>query len=352
MLHKVPFIGRGGRDVGTLLFDQWIPDEDAVALCLDHDGMTVSITVGKDCVSSFNEVTDELISKWLNVNVTAVKIRVVVHDVADDLAAFAQAKEQWPRGEDILHSPDPAIRNLALQYSEVGQRVLLAVIRATNRLASWASAEHGHYWLGTRDESAGRMMSDNTGFNARAVWNDGKSFRWCPPGNDDPIQITVGGGFELSRSDWAAAGDFVRSDRQSDSIGEIMANAAVHLHSGSARAAVIESVSALELAVHRFADTPELSVLRADRLFVSDTLKNDLKHLGFTNGVRHLLPVVLPPSLVDESILHRANDAIMCRHRIVHGQQRKLDLATARRHVAAARALAGILQTATRRSAS
>jgi hypothetical protein len=347
VFHKVPLIGRGNG--AHLVFNQWLPEDSASAITVDHDGFRLVISVDRGCVAAPEQVTDDLLRRWINICVVAVLVEVVVADVPEELGAFVIEKENWPRGDDIMHSPEPATRDLAEQYAALGRRIMQAVLHVTNRLVSWANAEHGHYWIATREESPDRMMSNNTGFRASAEYDRGRRVRWCPPNVDAPVVLVSSGEAAIRRDDWQDARSFVGSARRSDAVGEIMGNANALLDSGHARGAVIEAVSALEGAVNRFARAPKIEVLRSDRLFIRTSFVTDLKHLGFTATVRYLLPLLIPATALTPDLLSRVDKAIECRQRIVHDLQRNLDISDAQSHVRAAANLIAVLRGATDR---
>ena len=350
ILHRVPLVGqRGGA---SLLFNQWIPENEASAITVERDGMRIAVSVDRTCVDSMHDdITDELISRWLNIRVVALLVEVVVADIPDDLGAFIVEKERWPKGEDIINSSNAATRELAERYAALGCKVMLAVLEVINRIVSWAYAEHGVYWLATREPTASRVSSNNNEFGARAMFSGSRVVRWCPPAADEPIELGVHSELSIHRSDWEALAGFVRSSRRTDAIGEILGNARLHLANGHTRGAVIEAVSALEAAVSRFMKSPKLDALRTDRVYArakpTASLSKHLEHLGFTATVAHLLPLLLPSAVLTADLLSGACEAIQCRHNIVHNQQRSLDIPAASAHVRAASALIVVLRGAT-----
>lgn len=347
VLHRVPFIGQHGGS--SLLFNQGIPEDPASTIQVIHDGLPLKLSVDRGCVDPMmGAITDDLLQNWINISVVAVLVEVIIANVPADLGLFVIEKETWPKGDDIINSPDPVTRGLAEQYAALGCRVMLSVLHVTNRLVSWAYAEHGHHWLSTREASTARMMSNNNEFKATAVYDGSRHVRWCPPNRDSPIVFVSDSTSALSRDDWSTAASFVGETRRSDAVGEMMSHARAHLDNGHARGAVIEAVSALEMAVDRFASNPEIRALRSDRSFPNASFRADLKHLGFTRSVRYLLPLLISPSILTLELLYRVNGAIQCRHNIVHGQHRKLDVSTAWSHVRAADAVIGVLRAATR----
>lgn len=344
--HRVPFVGQQGN--ASLPFDQWIPEGDGAAITVVRGGTRLSVSINRDCIDSMREeITDELLSSWMNIRVAALSVEVVVADIPAELGMFIVDKEHWPKGEDILNSPVATTRELAEQYASLGRQVMVAVLEVTNRVVSWAYAEHGVYWLTTREETPPRVSSNNIEFRACATFDGGRAVRWCPPAADEPLRLEVNPGLSIRRRDWGDLSDFVRSDCRADAIGEILGNARLHLANGHARGAVIEAVSALEASVSRFAKSPLLDSLRTDRPYGHTQFSSNLKHFGFTATVEHLLPLLLPPAVLTPDLLSRSCAAIQCRHNILHNQQRSLGMALASTHVGAACELIAVLRCAT-----
>jgi hypothetical protein len=342
--HTVPFVGRD--DSAPLLLYQFLPEDPASAIVVRHPDMTVTIRVDRECVDSFHGVSDELLRTWVNIKVLSVRVAVEV-TVAGDLAHFIEENEHWQRGKDLLASEDPETRRLAEEYGALGRNVHLNVLKATNRLASWAYAERGHYWLYTRPENSDMMPSDNVGFGARVTIDGGGPKNWFPPGTTtirmyNPIPAWV-----VRREDWATAADFVAGSGRPDGTREILSNAFGQLDNGYARGAVAEAVAALESALNKFAQRPRREALRSDRSFDALTFSDTVAHLGFSTSIAHLLPLLLPSTVLVEGVLRSAEAAIVCRNNILHNQQRDLSSETARSHVAAVKKLVDILQDAT-----
>ena len=60
--HRVALKSSTGGE-GTLVFKCWLPGPEN-PIAFELYAMRVSVTVDKSCVDAFEEVTDELISRW------------------------------------------------------------------------------------------------------------------------------------------------------------------------------------------------------------------------------------------------------------------------------------------------
>jgi hypothetical protein len=336
---------------GWLVFRQFLPEAPDDIATFQADGLQVRVHFDRACVENLGApVTDDLIRRWLNISVPAVLIDVGVPELTGDLERFVRAKADWPRqGVDILEVSDESDRRLAVEYQRLGHSVLRAVLRATNRLASWAYAERGQYWVETRSMNVEKtMMSRNNEFGARVTFSDGSSYRWCPP-NHDLMDYQEGPSEPITPETWQAAMQFLGSDSRPSLVGELLANAEALLASGRGRSGVLEAVCALEVAVGHFAARPDSDALMRPPGLTAPSLTADLDHLGFSRFVKYLLPLVVNPSTISPDELQGATEAIECRNRLAHGAslQRAIGAATAREHVRSLRRVIVGLRTLT-----
>jgi len=305
----------------------------------------------RTCVDySFDEVTDELIGQWVNMPVTRLFVEARPEPISPELANFIRDHADWPRQGDILKSADETTRRLAREYQQLGWRILRAVVSAVNRFIAWVYAQKLHYWLHTRDEHAEMMMSRNAEFRARVSIDSGPSLRWCPPSMDKINVGTIGGERGLRAHDWAVLGDFLRSNRRPDLVGELLSNAAALVALGHHRAALIEAVSALEVALRTFARQPDPAALKppiAGVLDSSQGLRAAVDHLGLSCSLRHLLPVVLAEAALPSNAHKVSCTALDTRQNVVHNGQREVDRDQAQKFIHAITAVAQALQRAT-----
>lgn len=343
--HKVPFIGHW-EGVG-LPFDRWIPEDDGSRLTRVEDELTIEVLVDRSCVESLRgPIDDQQLKKWTNIRVVALMVEIST-EVAGDLGRFILEKEQWPKGEDILTSPDLETRDLAERYAELGRTVMSKVLSVTNRVISWAYAEHGAYWLSMREEVTGQTQSRNNEFESQATFAGSRFVRWCPPVLQEPIVLKSYADLSIDPGLWETMREFFHSGRKVDAVGEFLSNARAQLMNGHVRGAVVESVSALETAVSGFLKSPRTDMLRSDRPYATQDFSRASRRLGLTETVEHLLPLLLPRGRLTQSLLVRVFEAVQCRNNIVHNQQRSLGGSAATRHVDSVAELTWILRQAT-----
>ncbi|MDO8351592.1 MAG: hypothetical protein Q7S94_10635 [Gallionella sp.] len=119
---------------------------------------------------------------------------------------------------------------------------------------------------------------------------------------------------------------------------------------GHYRSAITEAVTALEVAVFRFAGNTN-----ADRAFAPhmahrlalSSLKSQVDHLGLSATINYLLPTILHEELLPASVISECQFAISRRQNIVHNGQRSVSENDARRAVSGVRACCQVLEKVT-----
>jgi hypothetical protein len=122
------------------------------------------------------------------------------------------------------------------------------------------------------------------------------------------------------------ATDAVTQDRRSSLIGELLSAADEHRDEGHGRVALTEAVSALEVALARYAT-------QADRAGPAPTiggvnvkrLANHFERFGLRATVQFLLPLLLTPERLPRATLESVIEAIETRNNVVHQGKRDVE---------------------------
>jgi hypothetical protein len=349
--HTVPLSSEPSH--GALVFHQWLPEGLDSALHWASAGKPrVRLWLDRSCVRSFDPVTDELISQWVNMPVEHVFVDAMVEDVAPDLCTFIRDKKDWPRNPTLLEAADQDAGRLANAYTELGLSVLEAVLEVTNRVLAWAYAEGGHHWLRERDPKARLMMSRNNEFRARVSIDGGDWLRWCPPHVDVFNGRPIGGEPSLRPPDWSVLQDFLEHPRRLTLFLELLSNSFALLASGHHRSALIEAVSALEVAFRGFVRAPDPSQLSRPAALNGDTLAQVSSRLGFSTSFRYLLPVVVKQFDTYHADHKASIAALDTRHNIVHNGQRDVEERATAAHIRSIRKMAQALNEWTLRGSA
>jgi hypothetical protein len=221
-----------------------------------------------------------------------------------------------------------------------------------NRLISFARNYKDQYWLYERQIELYRLPSLNNQFDTQARLQDHDWIRWYPPA-EHVIHATL---FDLDKSihieDWTGVQAFASSNSRPDIVLELLANADLFIAELRRRNAIIESVTALEIAVARFTSAPKFRGLRTEdelrRLNIVN-LKSQYEHIGFSSTVGYLLPLLFPSEVLPLDILQRCQDAIEQRNTVIHKGQRDIDPEIIQTLVSALRSVCEILDAYTDR---
>lgn len=320
-------------------FSKWMPESTDV-IVVEEKNISIRIWLDKDCIASPHDVDREQIKSYQNILVSQVYLDVQVNDVEEDLMMFIFNERDRPKNIHHGITPDdPDYDSLNKKYKNIGIAILHSSIKTYNRLISYARNIKGQYWLEEYylDNSC-MMESINNKFNSKAKFNDNSWFRWCPPGMDPITFYLEDDEIFIKEDDWPDIQKFVNEKRRPNLAFELLANAQHLFFREHRRSAVIEAVTALEVAISLFGskpnvDTPELLKL-SDRVDMSN-LHNQIKHLGFSGSLRFLIPLLFSDEILPTKLLEKCQKAIDLRNNIVHNGQRNVNPDLARELISA-----------------
>jgi hypothetical protein len=203
----------------SIIFHQWIPENDSDVIVVNDNSKEVRIYIDKSCVSKLGEVTDELISSWVNISVSKLKIEVILEDISDDLANFIYDERDSPK--EIHHGLKPednGFESLQERYKDMGIEIAKLSISAVNRIISYARNIKGQYWLTEQKFDENRLNSLNVSFRAKSKIDDGKWFRWCPPNTDRITIYLQSDESSIKKDDWGSISTYVQSKNRPNLI--------------------------------------------------------------------------------------------------------------------------------------
>jgi hypothetical protein len=233
-------------------------------------------------------------------------------------------------------------------------RSLRSVLGAVNRLFAFARSIKGQYWLGDYEVRPDRLPSEVVKFGAKIMAPDGKWQDFIPG-----TIIHLGGSSScsperfLKQADWRRADEYVASNKGEPLVGRLLANAEALADQGHTRSAMIEAVTATEVALNDMARNPAKSLLICSeirRVLAETTLQNIVQRLGLTAAATILVPIVIPKADLPNDILATCGNAIVQRNNVVHNGQRRVDPEKLPKMIRAIRELCEILQRHTERS--
>lgn len=318
---------------GALHLGLW-PSDRAADLEFTHDEMDVKVSIDRSC-SSVLRFDDE----GKDVCELADRLRVEVRSsISAALAAFILA----PNRES----------SLLREYRQLSERIRSKTADDVNHLISYVRAYHGQHWLPfVRPLALGSHLCN---CEPKASIDDSAEFEWTDPIGAVELEMRT---LEMKRSigpdDWPNVARFITSSARADFVLETLVTAETLLSGGNHRGAVVEAAIAMEIAIGRFFQAPNFSVLElsdVQREMWTETQGTN-RRIGFTATIIHLLPLVLPATRVKQSLITACAKAVQLRNSIVHLGQRALSRNAAEESVSSARSLCTILAEFTADSA-
>jgi hypothetical protein len=298
-------------------------------------------------------VNDELINNWANIAANKVFVSVEIRDVSDELTQFIYDERDHPGGlHHGMQVDHQDYERLKKEYYELGEIVLREAFTILNRLISYARNYKDQYWLNEYAIDFDNLNSLNNLFDAKVSMQGRDSVRWCPPARNVIQAILMDEKISIHREDWGKLQEFVGVDIKPDFILELLSNADLFVAEERRRSAIVEAISALELAVVRFSQAPKLDGLRTHDESIRidiERLRIQVEHLGFSGTVKYLLPLLFPPEILATDILKKSQEAIEIRNTVIHNGRRDIDENIIRPLISSVRRTCEILLTYTNR---
>ena len=259
--------------------------------------------------------------------------------IHDDLARFIynervtpnEQGDRWLFLHEGLKSGEPDYDEFAERYKDVGLKVLELALITYNRFITFARNAKGQYWLYERPYKPAKLNQDNNKFRAQFKLGDHDWFLWRPP-TIDQFMVAKGDKKEaIKREDWSSFQDFVSSSQKLDFVQELFANSELFLAEGRRRSAVIEAVSAFEITIFRFADSPNITSFTPEQRerFDLKHFRSQIHKLGLGGTTRLLLPLLFSPEQFPTKILNDCQEALTTRNNVVHNGKRDVEAAKA-----------------------
>lgn len=288
------------------VFHLWLPQEASDAVVHETEGTTVRFIFE----SSRGKTTEEL-SKTVN-NDSDV-LRVSVHkQISNELSTI------------IKNRPGPSDRSD--QYRQLGDQIQNMIVERANRLIGYLRVRTGQYWLS--ELKTDPMNPGQFFMHAETVSKlDGQLVDFDP----DQRLLKVVGGFygperSVHREQWEDVRAFVSGETRLPLIELLLSNARKLASQGLSRNALIDAVTALEVAVNRFAE--ESGHHLNSRFRSVDSSTGSIKSLMEKVGLRGAFAVAIPLLLTEEEfpakLVNICKDAIELRNNLIHNGAREV----------------------------
>ena len=312
---------------GWLIFYKWIPKKDVNAILVSKGNKTAKIYADESCIWRSDKETIKDINNLVNVTVSKLKVDVDVCDIDDELLSFIFNERD--RRKQIHYDKQPCdeeFNHFQARYENLGGEVYELAFSVFNRFLSYARNIKGQYWHSEK-------KYHDCDFIATAQIDNGDLFRWCPS-LDNKVTILVTKDDEdiyIHKDDWQRIAQYIQSKHRPKLTLELLANSRNLFDSGNFRSAVIEAVTALEVAVAKFGKSPNIKILASsvqiDRINIIN-LKGQIEHMGFSCAIRYLIPMLISKEDLAQATLDKCFQALEVRNNVVHQGQRdvKADL--------------------------
>jgi len=312
---------------------------------LCRDGLELSLWFDVKSAVWAIDLSEEDISHHNNIK--AHRIYADITTTMDDIELLA-----YMSSRDFSREPNEEEESLAERYEAHGMKVFSLIRDGVNRFLTFVRVEKGQFWLDPLEIDLDNISSHAVDFEARAQVGNGSWFRWQPSQTmrvSGEVSIGRNPRF-LTASDWPEAQAFVSAERKPDLTRQLLASAEAFADKGSNRVALTEAVSALEVALNRFAASPKPGHLLSESVrsrIGFESLDGLIRRLGLMPSVSILLPMLFEPSMLSKDTLATCRTAISERQNVVHGGQRRVDSDKLRRFLSEIRTLCGVLQNGT-----
>ncbi|AZG76339.1 hypothetical protein [Methylocystis rosea] len=214
---------------------------------------------------------------------------------------------------------------IADEYKQLGHNLQRIVTKRVNRLLVYARSVKGQFWLEEFEPDI-----DNPG--QFFIRNDGRATIDGTPTRFNPDQvITLRASVHsvehmLTAQDWPAVREFVIGESRPPLIGSLLANARHLARQGNRRNALVEAVTALEVALGKFTRRVDAGALERFRpgLEVA-SIKSLREKVGFRGSFGIVIPLLFSEAEFPAALLETCREAIDLRNNVVHNGKRDVN---------------------------
>lgn len=282
-------------------FFKWLPLHEDEAIKIEDGPVQMRFTVGQS-----REKLPEDVARTTN-NIADRLVVQVETDVSQELKIIIEA------GHGSTYSAE---------YYELGAGLQKAVVSRANRLIGFLRVRTGQYWLSEIEQDA--VNPGQFFYKANTVATlDSKPFHFNP----DQSRITIHSALDSERiarkESWPEAQEFVAGHRRLPLIHLLFANAHRLASQGLSRNALIDAVTALEIALFEFADnaSPALDLRLRSTGETPEVMRGLIRKLGVRNSLAVGLPILLTEAEMPADLIIACKEAVDLRNNLIHNGQ-------------------------------
>jgi hypothetical protein len=329
------------------VFFQWLPlgPENGIRLC--RGDLELVLWLDVKSVQWAGEVAEEDIHN--HINLTADRIYADITATMDDVELLSYMPVR-----DFSRQPMEEEEPLAERYQTHGREVFSLLADGVNRLLTFIRVEKGQFWLNPLEIDLDRMASHSIEFEAKAKVDSGPWFRWQPTLPEFRVGVPI---FReappryLTPTDWPEAQAFVSAEGPPNLPRQLLAAAEAFADAGSERVALTEAVTALEVAVSQFMDSPKADYQLSDplrsRLGLESLKSLKKRQRSLMASVSFPLPILFDSDTLTSETLDTCREAIRRRNQVVHDGLLYIAPNTCRRFLSGIRNFCEVLLEAT-----
>ena len=248
---------------------------------------------------------------------TAVGV-ITVENVSSELERYIKSK-----------TPNSVIQvKLQAQYENLAEQVMQFAVNTYNRVVRYVRDYLGQHWVQeiNMHQSIDQQCLQ---FNCYVILSDSSLLHFYPS-SGKPIRIkgiTADDEHYINAKRWTSLRAFVESGKRSSRFRTLLTDAEEIAASGHSRAAIVEAVTALEVALSEFSKAPNAEQLYGNKLskrMEGASLKRQVEKMGLEGGISFLLPVLIPESKLSTEVVEGCREAIRQRNNVVHNGQREV----------------------------
>lgn len=305
--------------VPNLIFTRWLPLAEQDSIAYQNGRIRTKLWFDDTVAGKAVQQSISDLHNWVNPGAHFVWVDSWVENVPVELSEYIYSREY----RDNPYGTDPSLEE---HFRGIGNEVAEAAISMYNLLISHVRSFKGQYWLSEYEYDSDRSRATLQHFRAKILNSEQE---WLPflPGTDVINVESMDDNRFITQADWEVIKQGVLSGRKPSLVGILPSGAEELMARGQSRSAITEAVTALEVALYKFASSPNAEHLaNTGSEFRRDLsgIKSRIDRLGLTASVAYLLPILLPRDVLSDDILKDVGDAISARQNVVHNGQRQV----------------------------
>lgn len=320
----------------SMVFCKWFPLHENDFINLNEGDISVKFWFDTNCTNSITPVDEQEIEQWINIGAEFIYTDVTIKNIINEnmLRMFRGYRD---------FSSDEVIKQVDIECTQLLNRIASFVLDKLNRIIKYARYFKGQYWLSEYPVDINFLL----GLEIQAKLENDKWFDFHP-NITRAFSIIMLSDTErfLNNESWSKLKEFISSTSRPDLHLFLLSEAESHMMNGNSRPALTEAITALEVRLHRFSESPiileKYKNIFNGRLKI-ESLKETLEHLGLNATVSYVIPLLLNEDELPRELINNIQSAISARNNVVHNGQREVQISDLRVYISSIRDFCKIL---------